>query len=765
MLRFREVVTARVSLRSKLTAGIILFLVVTIVGLSLFNISSQERSMIVNIRARSLGLTKTFAANSAQALLFRDYALLEYFVHVICQEKDVQYAYVLDSDGKVLVSRDHRFEGNILKDRISKRAAAAEEPLIQEFREKDEDFYDVAAPVEIGDAKWGTVRIGVSLKSTASAIAQATRTIVTRAFIACAIGFLVAFLMARSTTKPISLLAEASRKIAAGDLSHRVAVTTRDEIGELARTFNQMTESLALSVRDLQNRVMERSLLYDLSSTISKSMSIKDISTKLLDTSVKVLEVDAGSFMVLDKNEGKLRIALSRGLSEELVEKLRWKIGEGIAGIVAKDAKPLVINDISKESPVESFQGSLKSCLSVPLITQGRVFGVLNVYTTEPRNFSKEDVEIVSLMVEQAAVAIGRERLVESLGEEKSKTESILHSMADGVLATNKEGEIILFNAAARKIFNLPKTDKLGMALTEVIKQRDVTDLMFRSLKEGKGLTGEIDLPGPEERIIHIQTSLIRSKGGILGVVAIIRDITEVRRLSQAKSDFLSMVSHELRTPLASIKAYTDTLIKKADSLDKRTLAEFFEIIRTESNRLTKLISQLLDTSTMEAGRFEIELEAVDLVSLIKTTIDEMSMLGANEHQFKLDFPDELSMIVGDPDRIRQVVTNLVENAVKYSPENDAIAISAHENQEEVIITVADNGIGIDSEHIDWVFQRFYRIDEDPTSDKWGTGLGLFIAKNIVEAHHGKIWVESEKNQGSTFSFTLPKHRKLMAKE
>ncbi len=750
-----------VSLRLKLTAALTFFLVATIVGLSLFNISSQRQSLISSLRRRSTSLAKTFATNSAQALLFRDYALLDYFLDAISKENDVRYAHILDADGKVLVSTQRRFEGHTLGNRIDAKAAAADEPLIQEFNERGEGFYDVAVPVDIGGKKWGTVRIGISLESTSDAISNATQTIINRALITCAVGLLLAFLLAQSLARPISLLAEASKQIEAGDLTQKVRVNTRDEIGELARTFNQMTESLRSSITNFQRRLKERSLLYDLSSTISTSMSIKEISAKLLSTCIETIEADAGSFMVLDEDRGKLRVEITRGLSSVFPEMEVLDIGVGIAGKVAKDAKPQLVENIEKESPRESCRGNLKSSLSVPLIIGGKVFGVLNINASTAGKFTDEDLEIVSHMVEQAVVAIEREQLVQSLGEEKSKTESILESMADGVLAVNEEGKLFLMNAKAEEIFALRMKARLGRALIDVIKQREVSDLIIGSLKEGKGSIQEIDISEAEERIVQVQTTLIYSADGFLGVVAIVRDITELRRLSQAKSDFISMVSHELRTPLASIKAYTDTLAKKGDSLDKTTLSEFFEVIQSETRRLDKMISQLLDASTIEAGHFEIELEAVNLALLIESAVNEMRKLAADDFEIRVRFPKQVDMIVGDPDKIRQVVTNLVDNAIKYTKEKGKITVSLQETGDDVRISVADNATGIDKEQIHRIFQRFYRVNTDTSHEEWGAGLGLFIAKSIVEAHGGRIWAESRKNKGSTFVFTLPKHRRL----
>jgi len=757
MLNYLRVIANNLSLRTKLIFGLTFIIIIAVSGLSAFNISHQKYLMTTEMKESSLVLARTFAANSSEALLFKDYALLDYFVNVVGKQKDVRYAYILDVNGKVLASTYHRTEGQILTDSLSKKAAQSEEPLIQEFDENGEIFYDAAVPVEIGGAKWGTVRIVFSLRRLSMAIDEARMVIVTRAFITCLAGIIFSILIARAITKPIHVLVDASRNIAAGDLSQKVDITTKDEIGELADTFNQMTESLALYMKDLQKRLSEHSILYDMSSSVSAAQDVKEILLTLLTSAIKALRADGGSFVLLDEARGKLRFELSRGLTKESVEATELNLGEGIAGKVAKDGKPMAVYDISRESELETYQGQFKSALCMPLIVRGKVIGVLCLHLSEHHQFSDEEQGVASLMAERAAVAIEKLQLLGSLGEEKGKMESILHSMVDGVIAINRDARIILINPAMKKMFNIEKMRIDDKYLIEVMERQPVADLLLKTLKEGKEFTEEITVFNGEEKILQVQTTLVRGEGEISGVMAIVRDVSEIRRLSQAKSDFVSMVSHELRTPLASIKAYADTLVRKGGGLGKVTISEYLNVIRTETDRLTKMITQLLDVSAMEAGHFEIELEAVNIASLIEKTVEEIKSQTGN-HQIKLDFADKSLMIVGDGNKIQQVILNLIENAIKYSPEGGAVTISVSPEDHTAVIFVADEGVGISKENLPRVFQKFYQIDADVVPERSGAGLGLFIAKTIVEAHSGKIWVESEAGKGSKFSFSLPRY-------
>jgi two-component system sensor histidine kinase KdpD len=222
------------------------------------------------------------------------------------------------------------------------------------------------------------------------------------------------------------------------------------------------------------------------------------------------------------------------------------------------------------------------------------------------------------------------------------------------------------------------------------------------------------------------------------------------------KSQLLSTVSHELRTPLASIKGFATTLLRQDVDWDETTRREFLAIIDEESDRLSELIGNLLDMSRIEAGTLRVEPEPMDVQPLIKETVAKYQVL-TREHRLQAHFPKALPSVWGDPRRVRQVLRNLVENAVKYSPGGGRITVSTGLRGEEVQVSVSDQGLGIEPEHLKHVFDRFYQVDSASTRQVGGSGLGLSICKAIIEAHHGQIWAESQVGVGSVFHFTLPR--------
>jgi signal transduction histidine kinase len=252
-------------------------------------------------------------------------------------------------------------------------------------------------------------------------------------------------------------------------------------------------------------------------------------------------------------------------------------------------------------------------------------------------------------------------------------------------------------------------------------------------------------------RVFPIQSP----EGGSQGLALLLHDVTRERELDEIKSRLLSTVSHELRTPLASIKGFATTLLREDVDWDETSRREFLSIIDEESDRLSELIGNLLDMSRIEAGELPVEPEPIDLLPIIQETAAEFQMM-THDHHFQLQLPGTLPLAMADPRRTRQVLRNLVENAVKYSPGGGPVTIAAQPEEERIIVSVADRGIGIDPEQLDRVFDRFYQVDSASTRKVGGSGLGLSISKAIVEAQAGSIWAESEAGVGSTFYFSLP---------
>ncbi|HIP95729.1 MAG TPA: hypothetical protein EYH32_00755, partial [Anaerolineae bacterium] len=250
---------------------------------------------------------------------------------------------------------------------------------------------------------------------------------------------------------------------------------------------------------------------------------------------------------------------------------------------------------------------------------------------------------------------------------------------------------------------------------------------------------------------------ILDEEGECQGVVTVLRDITREREVAQAKSEFVSIVAHELRTPMTSIKGYADLILSGAAGPISETQAQFLQVIRTNVERLAALVGDLLDISRIEARRVKFDMRPLRMDEVARDVIASLQgEIARRNLELEVDIPPHLPLVQGDRNRIVQVLTNLVSNAYKYTPPGGRITLALHHTNGELQVDVSDTGIGIAPTDLDRVFERFYRADHELVRQQTGTGLGLPIAKSIVEMHGGRIWVESELGKGSTFSFSLP---------
>jgi two-component system phosphate regulon sensor histidine kinase PhoR len=345
---------------------------------------------------------------------------------------------------------------------------------------------------------------------------------------------------------------------------------------------------------------------------------------------------------------------------------------------------------------------------------------------------------------------------IESINSERVKLDLVLSSMFEGVIVTDADEKIILMNPSLRKLF-LIDSDPEGKKLLEVIRNTAVDEMVERIINGKQQLaTEEIVINISEEKILKVNGVPIMSNNRLEGAILVFHDITELRRLENMRQDFVANVSHELRTPISSIKGYAETLLEGALE-DKENAKEFISIIYQDSNRLASLINDLLDLSKIESNKLKMSFAVLDPVSLIKkgvTVIENQAK--AKSITLKIDIPQSLPKIKADETRLIQVMINLIDNAIKYSPEGATATISTKIVDNALQIDVSDTGIGISEEDLSRVFERFYRVDKARSRELGGTGLGLSIVKHIVSAHGGQVWVKSELGHGSIFSFTIP---------
>jgi len=391
----------------------------------------------------------------------------------------------------------------------------------------------------------------------------------------------------------------------------------------------------------------------------------------------------------------------------------------------------------------------------------GLAYGDFHALTPEgPRD------ELSDLAEALNEAAAWMSRTIHSLSGERNRSSAILRSMVEGVAVIDDHERLVFSNRAFSEILNLDPVSIEGRPLIEVVRNSELLGLIRRALRGEEGLQSDIAMGIVQQRSFSVTAAAVKSlePGGPgspaeqkpSGAVVVLHDVTELRRLERVRQDFVANVSHEFKTPLTAIQGFSETLLAGAldDPLNNR---RFLEIIRDHAIRLARLTDDLLKLARIEAGKLELEFFPVRPIELIERCA-ETTLLKASHKQISLeiDVPPDLPPVRGDANLLRDVLQNLLDNAIQYTPAGGRIRVEAAFGPRESVITVEDTGIGIPLADQERIFERFYRVDAARSREAGGTGLGLSIAKHIIETHGGRLWVESEVGHGSKFSFSLP---------
>jgi len=382
---------------------------------------------------------------------------------------------------------------------------------------------------------------------------------------------------------------------------------------------------------------------------------------------------------------------------------------------------------------------------------------------------------LVNLLVSQVRqrnfdLARTNERLGQKMREvlhEQDKTAAVLASVADGVYVVDNNRRITLWNQAAEKITGFTAAEMVGRECHEAIKphtedERRVcsplcdTAAALDSDSNGVAYEALTCLKDGEQIWLSVSAAPIRDGGEVAGIVHIFRDISEYKEIDQMKSDFVATVSHELRTPLTSILGFSKTLLRTDANFSEESRQSFLTEIVREGERLARLIEDVLSVSRIEAGKLRLELKPVEIGPAVGQVVKNVSKL-TSIHNFVINVPGTIAPVVTDADKFYQVLLNLVVNAVKYSPNGGDVVVSASMEDDVIRFMVTDAGVGISAEHLPHIFERFYRAGPRSKRGATGTGLGLYVSRNLVEQMGGKIWAESEVGHGSRFFFELPR--------
>jgi len=591
----------------------------------------------------------------------------------------------------------------------------------------------------------------------------------------------------RYSADEIDLARTISNQAAIAIQNARLYAETRSLTNELDQRVKERTEQLARAHQRTET-------LLRLITELSASLDLEQVLTRTLRVLNQIIDAEHITVLLARTGEKKLHHLASVGHTSPITTEEFFTTldsNQGLAGWIIQQHKPALIPDVKEDKrwlELTNNTTQYRSAIGVPLLIGGEALGALLFFHRQVGHFSMDQLDLVQAAANQVAIAVNNAELyrlirdqAEDLGNmvrgqqvETQRTKAILEDVADGVLVTDETMRITLFNDSAQKILNLNREQVIGKSLeyftglfggaaetwVDTISKWSQTDQ--GSSRSGDLFSEQIILE--DGRVVSVHLAPVSLRETFLGTVSIFRDITHQVEIDRLKSEFVATVSHELRTPMTSIKGYVDILLMGAAGGLNEQQAHFLEIVKNNTERLAVLVNDLLDISRIESGKLNLATQPVDLAQLVKQTANDLILRAEEENkpmQIETDVPRKLPRVVADPQQLRHILDNLLENAYYYTPEKGHILLRARQKEDEVQIDVQDNGIGIPLEQQSRVFERFYRGEHPFVLGTSGTGLGLSIVQHLVEMHKGRIWLESSgiPGEGSTFSFTLPTYK------
>ncbi len=503
------------------------------------------------------------------------------------------------------------------------------------------------------------------------------------------------------------------------------------------------------STASLEERVNEMDELVKLSRIITSSLDLDSVLTSIVTSAVQLTGSEEGHLLLLDEATNDLYMRAGRNFEENFARTFRLPVKDTLAGQVMETGQGISFCQDSPNKIKTSYL--VYSLIYVPLRTNERTIGVLGVDNRRAkRPFSTHHEQLMNVLADFAAIAIQNAQVYEESQRERFKFETVITSIQDGVILLDGANRILLINPAANNVFGLGLTDLTNTPILEAITNEDFGSLLT-SIIENPLKYHEIAFE--DGRVFNTQYTPIPS----IGAVITLEDITHLKMLDRLKSDFIHTISHDLRSPLTAIMGYVELLDRVGPLNDQQK--EFVRHVQNSAQNITALINDLLDLGRIEAG-FDTRKDEVQLEIILRYTLDNLGRQIEDKHQLlQLSVAENLPLLRGNPIRLRQMMDNLLVNAIKYTPMNGNLRVNLRTEVDQIIFEVMDTGIGIPVADQLHIFEKFYRAENAPKNTP-GTGLGLAIVKSIVENHAGRIWVESVEGKGTKFVVMLPTYQK-----
>ncbi|HEY9152714.1 MAG TPA: ATP-binding protein, partial [Anaerolineales bacterium] len=547
----------------------------------------------------------------------------------------------------------------------------------------------------------------------------------------------------RVVTGSLQSLAFEANRIAQGQLDHPLQTKDVDEVGQLRRAFEQMRVSLAARLDEL-NRLLI------VSQGVASSLEMRNVVKPVLDA---VLATGANAVHVvllpsiLPETPAELSSRFAAGSAKDSYSHL----DEQILAMAQKQER-IVFPNLSRtrELVLDPKRLNPGALLAIPLRHENRYYGVMWASYEQPRNFSEADVRFVATLAGQASLAVANAYLFLNVEVARRQLEAIINSTPDPVLVTDQRNRLLFANRAAGQSFSIDVNKAIGQSIEKVIEQKPLIDLLLASSEKP---SAEVILP--DKRTYLATASSVIAEGRSMGRVCILRDVTYFKEIDTMKSEFVATVSHDLRSPLTLMRGYA-TMLDMVGNLNEQQQSYIKKIVFGVEN-MSQLVGNLLDLGRIEVG-VGLQVENVSVLDILQRATS-LLQLQASEKKIvlNLEIPKNLpAAIEADKALLHQAVYNLIENAIKYTPEGGSVTVRVKTLPNDVLFEVEDSGIGIEPDDLPRLFEKFYRGKQREARAQHGSGLGLAIVRSIAEQHSGRVWVESQVGKGSTFSLQIP---------
>ncbi len=514
-------------------------------------------------------------------------------------------------------------------------------------------------------------------------------------------------------------------------------------------------------------RTQQRNFLLQITRAITAQLDLDEVLRRVIQASLVMLAGRVAIIALDDRQAGGFTVRAYSGIAAEDLPPLNQKLRELMRPLDEGRFSREFLNSKLREI-ANSIDSGLAQSIAMPLVFASKPLGLLIVFRSYQTEITREDLSTLQSFADQAAIAVNNAQLYGELNREHQRLEAILNNSGDGVFILDAEQTVQQANRAFGRITGWTAEEALQQPIQDILDWQalDMPDLQA-ALAAGwarpdaplEPLYVEGDLRRRDGSSISIGITyapLLAADGSLESIIANVRDISNFRMAQELQSVFISTVQHELRTPIAIIKGYASTLSRDDVDWSGAVMRKNLAIIEEEADRLTNLVEDLLTASKIQAEReLRLSIADADIKALATQSADRLK--SQTDKRIELSFPEAFPLIQGDAARLRQVIDNLLTNAIKYSPADAPITVGGRYTEKSVILFVRDKGAGIPKDQIDKIFDRFYRVDNSLTRQTQGAGLGLFLAKAIIEAHKGEISVRSQVGSGATFYFTLPR--------